>query len=128
MNDLTSLTITGFKISSDRLSLSWAYRSVAVARSFQFPILSANVLRGGQGVAVAESIDESALRNAVVLNGDGTERFRVFSPIPENQVQGFCDFYYVGNELTAILITPGRDFAVVVDEINGGCLRYYETR
>jgi hypothetical protein len=128
MNKLISLAITDLRLTPDRMSLSWTCGSQKIMRSYQFPIQSVNVLHDAQGVAVVESIQETGPRNAVILHRDGTERFRVLSPIPENLVRGFSDCYYVGEELTAILICVGRDFAVVVDESSGKCLRHYETR
>jgi hypothetical protein len=128
MNELVSITISDLKLMLNRISISWSYGLQTITKRYQFPVLSANVLRDGRGVAVVESMSESAPRNAVVFNGDGTERFRVMSPLSEDQVQGFSDFYYVGSELTAILTCPGRDFAVVVDELSGKCMRFYETR
>jgi hypothetical protein len=128
MTNLLALRIIDLKLSPDRMSLSWTYGSLAIVKSYSFPIQVANVLRDGRGVAMTESMRESAPRNAVVWNSDGTERFRVSPPFPESQVQGFSDFYYVRDELTAFLVLPGVDYAVVVDEMNGECIRYYETR
>ena len=77
---------------------------------------------------MVEPINETGPNNAIVFNADGAARFRVQLPFPTYQVQGFAYMYYVNEELTAIIITPGCDFAVVVDERTGEAIRTYETR
>ena len=128
MMKLIPISITNLQISGDAQTISWSHGSASITKSYRFAVACANVLIDGHGVAVVESIEESGPRNAVVLNGDGSERFRVMSPLPDFETQGFADMYYVNGELTAILVSPGRDFAVVIDENKGRCLRFYETR
>ncbi len=108
--------------------VSWYCEGRRVEKAYRKPIASVCALRDGFGIALVEAIDESGPHNAVVFDSDGAIRFRVGLPFPEYQVQGFADMYYVRDELTAILVTPGRDFAVVVDDKTGKCLRTYETR
>ncbi len=109
-------------------SVSWDWEGVKIEKVYCKPLASVCGLHDGCGVALVESIEESGPHNPVVFDADGSTRFRVGLPFPEFQVQGFADMYYVKEELTAILITPGRDFAVVLDDKTGQCLRTYETR
>jgi hypothetical protein len=108
--------------------VSWLAEGRRVEKAYSRPIASVCELHEGCGVALVEAIEESGPHNAVVFNADGSTRFRLGLPLPDYQVQGFADMYYVEQELTAILVTPGRDFAVVIDDNTGECLRTYETR
>lgn len=128
MTKLLSVSIVNLQWSRPSNSVSWVYGTAVVTKSYSHFISSVNLLRDRLGVAIAEPMEHSAPRNAVIFNADGSERCRVELPFPDYQVQGFADMYYVQDELTAILVTPGRDFAVVVDESTGKCLRSYETR
>jgi len=128
MSKLIPISITNLQTSQDSKAISWSYGSASITKSYRFPVACANVLNDGHGVAVVESIEESGPRNAVVINGDGSERCRIASPLPEHETQGFADMYYVAGELTAIVVSAGRDFAAVIDEATGRCLRSYETR
>jgi hypothetical protein len=107
---------------------SWYCEGRRVEKAYRKPIASVCELHGGCGVALVEAIEESGPSNAVVFDDDGGVRFRVDIPLPHYQVQGFADMYYIKDELTAILVTPGRDFAVVIDSQTGKCMRTYETR
>lgn len=128
MTKLIPISITNLETSADSKTVSWTFGSTSITKSYATPIVRVNLLNDGHALAIVESMEESAPRNAVVLNGDGSERFRIVSPLPDHHSQGCADIYYVNGELTAIQVSPGRDFAVVVDERNGRCLRWYETR
>ena len=128
MTKLLSVSIVNLQWSRPSKSVSWAYGGTIVSKSYSYPIASVNLLRGGSGAAIVEPIEHSGPRNAVIFNADGSERCRIELPFPDSQVQGFADMYYIQDELTAVAVTPGRDFAVVVDASNGKCLRSYETR
>ena len=108
--------------------VSWYCDGQRIEKAYREPLRSVCELRGGDGVAVVEAVGESGPRNAAVFDDDGGIRFRVEPAFPDYQVQGFSDMYYVNDELTAILLTPGRDFAVVVNPQTGKHLRVYETR
>ena len=113
--------------------VSWFFCGQRIVKEYAYPLMSANVLRDGTGVAVVEPYkvpgsSEPNRKNAVIFNADGTERVRLGFPIPETEVYWFNDFYYIGEELTAILLIPGHDWALVVDESTGKYLRRYETR
>jgi hypothetical protein len=95
---------------------------------YQKPIRSAVALLDGSGVAVVEPLETYGESNAVILNADGSLRFRLQLPVKDGSVYGFDQMYYVNEELTAIVAVTGRDFAYVVDEKSGGYTRHYETR
>jgi hypothetical protein len=95
---------------------------------YEKPIRSVVALRDRTGIAVIEPLFTYGQSNAVILNADGSLRFRLELPVKDGSVYGFDQMYYVNNELTAILALTGRDFAYVVDERSGGYTRHYETR
>jgi hypothetical protein len=92
------------------------------------PIRSAVALGDRSGVAVVEPLITYGQSNAVILNADGSLRFRLDLPVKDGSVYGFDQIYYVNDELTAIVAFTGHDFAYVVDERDGRYLRHYETR
>jgi hypothetical protein len=95
---------------------------------YEKPIRSAVALRDRSGIAVIEPLITYGQSNAVILNADGSLRFRLELPVKDGSVYGFDQMYYVNDELTAILALTGRDFAYVVDEQSGSYIRHYETR
>lgn len=102
-----------------------------MVRSYPFPLRGAVLLRDGSGIAVVEpgTTVESNDNHVVILNADGKERFRLSVPSRDgNRAIGFDQLYYVGEELTAIVLFVGRDFAYVIDPAAGSYIRSYETR
>ena len=95
---------------------------------YKKPIRSAVALRDRSGIAIVESLIPYGENNAVILNADGSLRFRLELPVKDGSVYGFDQMYYVDDELTAIVSITGHDFAYVVDERGSGYLRHYETR
>jgi len=95
---------------------------------YEKPIRSAVALRDRSGIAVVEPLIKYGESNAVILNADGSLRFRLQLPLKGGSVYGFDQMYYVNDELTAIVAVTGRDFAYVVDEQSGLYSRNYETR
>lgn len=122
------MSVSGLAWKRGSAVVAWDSDGERIEKVYRGPVSSVCQLRDGGGLALVEPIDETGPNNAVVFNANGTVRFRVKPPLPTYQVQGFADMYYVKDELTAILVTPGRDFAVVVDGKTGECLRTYETR
>ncbi|MBN1910399.1 MAG: hypothetical protein JW818_11710 [Pirellulales bacterium] len=122
------MSINGLAWQRGSAVVIWDCDGERIEKAYRGPVTSVCPLRDGDGLALVEPIDETGPNNAVVFNADGTVRFRVKPPLPTQQVQGFADMYYVKDELTAIMVTPGRDFAVVVDDKTGEYLRIYETR
>jgi len=104
----------------------WTHGSTVIEKRYEGEIGSAVALQDSSGVAVVEPANHGGL-NAVVFNADGTERFRVEPPVLVRHV-AFQQMYYVRDELTAIAITRGNDWAAVVDESTGDQIRAYETR
>lgn len=94
---------------------------------YEKPIRSAVALRDRSGIAVVEPLTTYGQNNAVILNADGSLRFRLELPVKDGSVYGFDQMYYIGNELTVVSITA-HDFAYVVEEHGGGYIRHYETR
>ncbi len=109
-------------------SLSWVVDGVRISHEYDKPLRSAVTLRDGSGVAVVEPLMSYGESNAVILNADGSLRFRLRMQANDGTVYGFDQMYYVDGELTAIFAVTGRDFAYVVDEANGTYIRHYETR
>ncbi|WP_425618825.1 hypothetical protein NA78x_002541 [Anatilimnocola sp. NA78] len=85
-------------------------------------------LNDDSGVIVVFPIEKNGFSNAQIINSTGTVRCQLEIPYEFRNGHGFWDAYYVQGELTAILLTPGRDFAFVIDEQTGCVLRSYETR
>jgi len=95
---------------------------------YEKPIRSAVVLRDRSGIAIVESLIPYGNNNAVILNADGSLRFRLELPVKDGSVYGFDQLYYVNDELTAIVSFTAHDVAYVVDESAGGYMRHYATR
>lgn len=107
--------------------VAWRTEQREVTKRYAAEIDSAVALRDGSGIAVVEPNVTADGLNAVVFDADGTERFRVVPPQPERHVC-FQQMYYIGEELTAVAITSGSDWAAVVDPVTGLTIRTYETR
>jgi hypothetical protein len=113
------------------LRISWIDESsgAEILKEYSAPVKGAVLLGDGSGVAIAEPDDGGGKSELVLLNADGTERFRIGVPVRDDlSVIGFDQLYYVGAELTAIVSFVGRDFAYVIDPETGRYTRSYETR
>ena len=80
------------------------------------------------GAIVVAPMRPDQLSNAVLVDVLGERLAEVQLPSALKGGIGFADAYYVKDELTAIYVYAGRDFACVVDEKTGAIARYYETR
>jgi hypothetical protein len=96
--------------------------------AYQKAIRSAVLLRDRSRIAVVEPLTTYGENNAVILNADGSLRFRLLLPIKDGSVYGFDQMYYVDDELTIVVAVTGRDFAYVVDEKTGEYTNHYEMR
>lgn len=85
-------------------------------------------LRDGSGAIAVLPMREDGKGNARIYNTSGNVRCEIEIPHCFRGGIGFSDAYYVNDELTAIFVTPGRDFAFVIDEKSGNAIRTYETR
>jgi hypothetical protein len=85
-------------------------------------------LTDNSGILVVVPMRGTGACNAIVYNLAGDVRCEIEIPIDFRSGLGFTDAYYVNNELTAIFVTAGRDFAFVIDERTGKVERVYETR
>jgi hypothetical protein len=121
-------TITDFKWAFNSPSVNWICNGRLVSKTYRFPVRNAVPLKDGTGVAVVEPFDEKGRENAVVFNGDGTERFRLKFPLPEPYGNCFDQIYYVGEKLTAFANLRGNDFAYELNPQTGEVLKTYETR
>jgi hypothetical protein len=108
--------------------VEWDVNESQLRIAYEKPIRSAVALRDRSGIAIVEPLVTFGEDNAVILNADGSIRFRLHLPFKDGSVYGFDQMYYVNDELTAIVAVTGRDFAYVVDEQRGGYKRHYETR
>lgn len=107
--------------------IRWRWGEEEITKEFSDEIGSALVLRDASGVAVVAPDADLGPSNAVIYEANGAERARVALPRPDQHVM-FQQMYYVGDELTAIAITRGSDWAAVVDPWSGRSVRTYETR
>ena len=85
-------------------------------------------LADNSGALVVIPMRGTGACNAFIYNLAGDVRCEIEIPIDFQSGLGFTDAYYVNNELTAIFVTVGRDFAFVIDEHTGKVERVYETR
>jgi hypothetical protein len=99
--------------------VSWQTASGRVAKAYSAPIHSACLLEDESGVAVVEPPTGTNRRNAVIFNGDGTDRLRLTFPVDEGIVYAFDSMYYIQGKLAAIVATTRGDFAAVVDPSSG---------
>ncbi len=118
--------VADFEWALGQTSTHWWCDGQRVDKLYDFEIGSAVVLEDSSGIAIVEPPRPDGL-NAVVYNADGSVRFRVPPPQPDRHV-AFQQMYYVRDELTAVAITRGNDWAVVVDAATGDVARTYETR
>lgn len=121
-------TITDFKWVYDSPAVSWFYDGRLVNKTYRFPVRSAVPLKDGTGIAIVEPFEEKGRENAVVFNGDGTERFRLKFPLPEPYGNCYDQIYYVEDKLTAFANLRGNDFAYELDQRTGAVLKSYESR
>lgn len=108
-------------------SVRWRCAGQEISKDFCDEVPSAVVLRDESGVAVVGPESALGVDNAVIYNADGSERSRVTPPQPDRHVV-FAQMYYVADELTAVAITTGNEWATVVDSETGQATRTYETR
>ena len=120
--------VADFRWRADSTEVRWNHAGEEVVRRYAMPILKAIALNDGSGVAIVEHPDEAGRDNAVVLNADGSLRFRIKLPAPASSGYAFWELYYVGTELTAFAAISGGDFACVIDPSSGEIMRKYETR
>jgi hypothetical protein len=84
--------------------------------------------RDGSGAIVVVAMRSDQQSNAFLVDSNGERQVDVQLPQMLKGGLGFADAYYVNNELTAIYVYSGRDFACVIDEKTGSIDRCYETR
>ncbi len=110
-------------------SIRWELDNGAyVRKEYHFPVGSACMLIDRTGVAVVEPYEEVGVRNGVIFNEDGSERFRLHLPAPELESYGFYYMYYEATKLKAVIATRLRDVAVTVNPETGECFDLHETR
>jgi hypothetical protein len=119
---------TDFTWKKGSSELSWCWNGHMIRKTYRFPLCVANLLDDETGVAVIEPFEEKGRDNAVVFNGDGTERFRLKFPLPEQYGNYYFDIYYVNGRLTAFANLRGNDFAYELNQQNGEVLKSYESR
>lgn len=84
--------------------------------------------RDSSGAIVIGPMRADLRSNATLVDVAGERRIDVGLPEVLKGGLGFADAYYVNDELTAIYVYSGQDFACVIDELSGTITRYYETR
>jgi hypothetical protein len=120
--------IDDFIWKSDQEFFTWFLNGKQQLKQFQRVLQSVVKLADGLGFAVVGSYEEFGMNNAFILNEDGTERYLL--DIPKSITNPICfhEIYYIGSELTAIIVNQGVDFACVVDSNTGLYGKTYETR
>lgn len=119
--------VEDFRWSIGDRSVRWRCGGQEISKDFSEEVPSAVVLRDDSGIAVVAPESVLGADNAVIYNADGSERSRVSPPQPDRH-RAFQQMYYVGEDLTAVAITTGSDWAAVVDPETGRAMRPYETR
>jgi hypothetical protein len=110
------------------LVVRWLCNGKPIEKTYSHPIRSAIPLADLSGVAVVESSKDAGRNNAVVFNGDGSERFRLKFPLPEPHGYCFDQMYYVEGRLNAFANLDGTDFRYEINEKDGEIIASYETR
>jgi hypothetical protein len=80
---------------------------------------SVTLLRDLSGFLVVESINESGAGNLVIVNANGTERFRPRPPTVPGSTYGFAYGGYEGDRLVVVVASVGGDLAMEVDPQSG---------
>jgi hypothetical protein len=99
--------------------VEWTVSGSRIRKLYRHPIQCAIQLHDSSGVAIVESREESGDRNAVILDANGEERFRLKVPLSLNERGWFDQMYYVGDRLFAFAHISGVDFRYEVDEHSG---------
>ena len=108
--------------------VTWVCDGAPVLWARESPLQSVCLLDDGDGLAIAESIKETGPRNAVIVNCDGSERIRLAVPFPSGETYGYDSIYYVGHDLTGIVVTTLGEWAVIIDPATGQLSGLRESR
>jgi len=122
------MPITDLQWEPDSNRVTWFCDGAPVIWARESPLRSVCLLDDGNGLAIAESIEEAGPRNAVIVNCDGSERIRLGVPFPANEMYGYDSIYYVGQDLTGIVVTTLGEWAVVIDPKTGQLSGLRESR
>ena len=121
--------MTNFSWNPKSSILEWTHKGDPVKIDLNIPIENALPLKDGAGIAVVlDPQNQLNPNNALIINLDGSIRFRLRKPDSHDRDASFYYFNYVQGELTVILASLTRDFAYVVDPETGQFIRHYETR
>ncbi len=119
------MTVADFIHSAEGRSARWRFRGQLVEKCYGGPI-SATVLADGSGVLIIEpGADRSD--NALIFDGDGSERRRISNPFASRGAICFTEAGYHRGELTLVSRLKGLEIACVIDE-RGSHIRQYEIR
>ena len=107
---------------------TWTYEGKCKEKIFKNIPQSVVLLSDNSGFAIVGSYDEFGKNNAFILNADGTERLKLTIPHLIRDAICFHEIYYIMDELTAILVSSGIDFACIIDSDTGEYKKINETR
>jgi len=77
------------------------------------------LLRDRSGVLIIESYEKKGSRNLVIVNADGSERFRPAPPFDQNRTYGFSYGGYEMGEMSVVLTTTAGDVSYPFDPDTG---------
>ncbi|MFS1514341.1 hypothetical protein VQL36_18225 [Chengkuizengella sp. SCS-71B] len=120
--------ISNLKWSINDKNIIWKYNNKPLIRKTTYPPKSVVELADRSGLAIVFSTEEYGVNNAFIINANGSERLRLKVPSDIRGVICFHEIYYIGDDLTAIIVANGCDFACVYDVNSGNIKKKYETR
>jgi hypothetical protein len=106
----------------------WDYNGNHHLLKYDYPLNSVIMLHDDSGFAVVLSNEEANKNNAVIINADGTERFRLQMPIKGNPNAHFYEIFYIGEELNVIINCGGFDQECVLNLVTGQCSNVHMTK
>jgi hypothetical protein len=122
------MRVSDLEWQSGSARITWKCGALDVARISSAPFQDVCLLSDRSGLAVVEAYSIAGPRNALVVNCDGSERFRLALPMPEWDVHGYDSIYYIGGRLSGIIATRHGDWAVVINEATGALSGLRESR
>ena len=120
--------ISDFVWNRNKNTFSWTYNKTKYEKIFSNIPYSIIELSDKTGFAVVCSIEEFGMNNAFIINADRSIRYSLSIPNSVKRPKGFYEIYYIGDLLTAIILTEWGDFACDIDANTGSCSNIHETR
>ena len=113
-------SIDNFKWESQTNEFEWDYGGIHILQKYNFPLRSVTKLHDNSGVVAVFSRKElPTTDNAIIINADGTKRFKLHMPINDNQDAIFSQIFYVKDELTVIIDCGWFEKECILDSNTG---------